>query len=133
MCQPPRAIQVLYRRYITIRSVRSVMTGSRQAQVSTAGDNLTTIIVLTVCAACENKCSDFGPLSGLINVGAAKKLGWQSNPGAVIELLLNSMGVEFSADGTALWRRSDPDVKLKIRPRASAQCSARCVGRGRSM
>ena len=86
------------------------MTGSRQCQVTTAGDNLTTIIIQTVCEAHERKCSDFGPLSGLLNLGAAKKLGWQSNPGAVIELLLNSMGVEFSADGKALWRRSDADT-----------------------
>ena len=95
------------------------MVAATQIQVSEVGNNLTTIIVQTVCEAREAKSTDYGPLTGLLRVEAAKKLGWQSNPGAVIELLLQSIGCDFSADGTKLWRRSTPENTLKARPLAA--------------
>jgi hypothetical protein len=93
------------------------MPGSTQTMVSEGGNNLTTVIVQTVCAAIERKDTDYGPLTGLLRVEEAKSIKWTSNPGVIIELLLHSMGCDFLTDGKTLWRRSTPDVKLKFAPR----------------
>ena len=87
--------------------------------MTVAGNNLATIIVQTVCAARDRKDSNFGPLTGLLCEDAVQKLGWQSNPGAVIELMLRSMGCSFPSDGSKLFRRASPNYALKLQPTAS--------------
>ena len=113
------------------------MVAATQIQVSEVGNNLTTIIVQTVCEAREAKSTDYGPLTGLLRVEAAKKLGWQSNPGAVIELLLQSvnrvrlLGRRHEAMATIDARKhaqSTPTCRAELasasrRPRDYARCT----------
>eukprot|EP00966_Prymnesium_polylepis_P229383 5307994-Prymnesium_polylepis.1 len=54
--------------------VSSLMPGSTQTMVSEGGNNLTTVIVQTVCAAIERKDTDYGPLTGLLRVEEAKSI-----------------------------------------------------------
>ena len=69
---------------------------SNNRAVTDCGNNLTTVIVQTVCCAAS---ATEQVLSGLLSSSLAQKLGWKSNPGDVVELLVKSLGLDFSKDG----------------------------------
>jgi len=86
--------------------------------VSDCGNNLTTVIVQTVVGA---KGGDYSFLTGLLNAERARKLRWNSNPGDVIELLVASLGLDFSPDGTKIMKRGhQQDIALHAQPLACA-------------
>ena len=84
--------------------------------VSNCGLALATTIIQTVCGASGE---DYGLLNGLLHKERARNLRWNSNAGDVLELLVASLGLDFSPVGKQLWRRGDPDQKLTWRPPAA--------------
>jgi len=95
----------------------SKSSGNPSRRITHCSNTLTTIIVQTVAGA---KHGDYGLLTGLLHVERASKINYQSNPGDVLELLVASLGLDFSDDGTKLWRRAEPGVTLAARPCESA-------------
>ena len=86
----------------------------KQARINPALDNVITILV-------QNK--DDQSVLGALN---CSEFDGYSGVGAVLDALLESVGLKYSDDGKSLVRLADPDIKLKwLEPKAQNTRSAR--------
>jgi len=84
--------------------------GSQKRSVTACGNNITTVLVQTILGDREGSAR----VLSCLDPKTITKINWNSNPGNVIELLVTSLGLDFSPDGTMLWRKAEPAKPLNM-------------------
>ena len=84
--------------------------GSQKRSVTACGNNITTVLVQTILGDREGSAR----VLSCLDPKTITKINWNSNPGNVIELLVASLGLDFSPDGTMLWRKAEPAKPLNM-------------------